>query len=546
MGFFSSRKPEQAGFLEDDRSVVQVIRSRFYGKYKGKGREVFPNTVSSPQPSRFGSKSQKPTSRESQPHTNFNLSPRSPLRPLEQSSPRSVPRAHTDTITSTLAQRLNELAAANAQGLLDDEEYRLLRQNIFERLASGSSVPTENPVIPFGSHTRPPHQSSQLNLDSYVPPQFQVKSSKTPSVRSKSSVSSTMSNLFKRGSTRRISATSTNDGIISETSSTFSLGSVASNAFKRGTIPRNMRGDSPSFKMGTPVDHGAMLSPSRPNGMGHHPLGSASYRSISRSMRRLGTATPPSSFPSRNPELKRCPSILTSDPPPDDEKVKSSQDIRLEIEAMEAEGQRLLDAFNGLELTALTRGQYKPGHPPVPHSPSVSAIGRRNGGEYNDSFLTAGGSTSGRGTPYHGSDADGISLRSTTSYGTNVSQSRPHLPNRALRTNGALAAPVAEIRKRSMSSLSSRARAPQSTSSPTLTQARLRDLGSVSSVNLVKLHGPISATLMDEDAGITALETELIDIRRRRQDVTARYQDRLEYLRAQLKGAELREKLLRK
>ena len=45
---------------------------------------------------------------------------------------------------------------------------------------------------------------------------------------------------------------------------------------------------------------------------------------------------------------------------------------------------------------------------------------------------------------------------------------------------------------------------------------------------------------------MSALESELFDIRRRRQEVTARYQDRLEYLRAQLKGAELREKLLRK
>ena len=41
------------------------------------------------------------------------------------------------------------------------------------------------------------------------------------------------------------------------------------------------------------------------------------------------------------------------------------------------------------------------------------------------------------------------------------------------------------------------------------------------------------------------LEAALVDIRRR-QEVTTRYQDRLEYLRAQLKGAELREKPLKK
>ncbi|KIJ59459.1 hypothetical protein HYDPIDRAFT_33149 [Hydnomerulius pinastri MD-312] len=545
MGFFSSNKrPEETSFLEDDRSVVQVIRSRFYGKYKGKEREAFPNSASSTQLSRSGGKSRRSGDLESQPRRSIS---RSPLRPLEQQSPRLPPRVHTDTITSTLAQRLNELAAANSEGLLNDDEYRLLRQNIFERLASSSSVPTESPVIPMISHSHPPHKPSQLNPDSYIPAQFQVKSGRTPSVRSKSSVSSAMSNLFKRGSTRRVSAVSTKDGTFSETSSTFSLGSVASNAFKRRAIPRDLRSDSPSsLRPETPLDQGAMSSPSRPNRMEHRPLGSASYRSISRSMRRLGTATPPSSFPSHIPDLKHSPSILTTEPSPDDERVKSSQDIRLEIEAMEAEGRRLLDAFNGLELSALTRSQHKPGHAPLPRSPSISAIVRRNGGEFNDSFLGAGGSTSGRGTPYHGSDADGISLRSTTSYGTNISQPRSHRLNPSLRTNGPLAPPLVTNRKRSMSSLSSRARVPPSSSSPALTQARLRELGSVSSINLVKPHGPMSATSVDEEAEISALEVELGDIRRRRQEVTARYQDRLEYLRAQLKGAELREKLLRK
>ena len=66
----------------------------------------------------------------------------------------------------TLAQRLNELAAANSEGLLksvsdfrpillhihlllvSDDEYRLLRQNLFERFASNAAVPTEAPVVP--------------------------------------------------------------------------------------------------------------------------------------------------------------------------------------------------------------------------------------------------------------------------------------------------------------------------------------------------------------------------------------------------------------
>ena len=49
-----------------------------------------------------------------------------------------------------------------------------------------------------------------------------------------------------------------------------------------------------------------------------------------------------------------------------------------------------------------------------------------------------------------------------------------------------------------------------------------------------------------DDEDIVALEAEMADIRKRRAEVTARYEARLEYLRARLKGAELREKLLKR
>jgi hypothetical protein len=41
-------------------------------------------------------------------------------------------------------------------------------------------------------------------------------------------------------------------------------------------------------------------------------------------------------------------------------------------------------------------------------------------------------------------------------------------------------------------------------------------------------------------------DSEISDIRRRREELVARYTARLEFLRAKLKGAELHEKLLRK
>jgi len=79
--------------------------------------------------------------------------------------------------SATLAQRLNELATSNSEGLLkycvlrliirpspdgffppSDEEYRLLRQNLFERFASGAVVPSETPVVPL---TRSPRKSGE-------------------------------------------------------------------------------------------------------------------------------------------------------------------------------------------------------------------------------------------------------------------------------------------------------------------------------------------------------------------------------------------------
>lgn len=345
-----------------------------------------------------------------------------------------------------------------------------------------------------------------------------------------------MSNLFKRGS-RRISATPTQDSAISESSSISPLSLLTSSPFKRRTIASDLTSISPALRSELRLDH----SPTSTQSFAEHRLlGSASYHTISRSMRRLDTMTPPSSFPLRSPDPKYSPSILTSDASPDDDKVKSSQDIRREIQALEAEGRRLHDAFNGLELSALTRSQHKPGHQPLPRSPSISTMNRRNGGEYSDSVPSPGGSASGWGTPHHGSDTDGISLRSTTSFGTNVSQARSQRPNPSLRIAGGLSA---ANRKRSMSSLSSRTRVPPSSNSA-LVHTRLAELGSVSSVNLMRLPGSMS--MMDEEPEVTTLEAELFDIRHRRQEVTARYEDRLEYLRAQLKGAELREKLLRK
>ena len=83
--------------------------------------------------------------------------------------------------------------------------------------------------------------------------------------------------------------------------------------------------------------------------------------------------------------------------------------------------------------------------------------------------------------------------------------------------------------------------------------------GSSSSISLSRNPGYIPLTIVEEqfaaqgvstyspsDAAMQILENEMADIRRRRAEVVARYQSRLEFLSVKLKGAEMHEKLLKR
>ena len=274
---------------------------------------------------------------------------------------------------------------------------------------------------------------------------------------------------------------------------------------------------------------------------------------------------------------------------PDDDTVESVQDIKHQIELVEAEGLRLLDAFNGLELSTLTRRQRKP--PVIPPLPSHGSL--------NDGSWPAG-------TLRPGKDMDALSFKSSGSGRTARSLKRSPSVGTKLRAPGSATTLVspqqhAILRKASQSSVSSRGRA--APAFPAL--AGHLATASTSSVNLTRSTGHLPLETVEEaetrsvrtaasrsgsarrngggarwqhepggvstpvspssrsEVGSTAsggrrgpgqideeelvmMETELADIRRRRAEVTGRYEARLEYLRARLKGAELREKILRK
>ena len=182
-----------------------------------------------------------------------------------------------------------------------------------------------------------------------------------------------------------------------------------------------------------------------------------------------------------------------------------------------------------------------------------------------------------------------MSMHSATSNGTSLSAHRsPVRSPRVVPSTPLVSQPISLGRKSSLSSISSRGRSGTTSGAPYLpalpsSLGRLWS-GSSSSVNLARstnhlplapvaegdsresieghrrhlrldtsssaLLGPSSTSprrngLIGDDGDITALEAEMAEIRRRRAEVMGRYDERLGYLRAKLKGAELHEKLLR-
>ncbi|KAH9936241.1 uncharacterized protein B0H18DRAFT_972998 [Fomitopsis serialis] len=590
MGLFTRRAEHLESTLPDSQSAVsfRALRARFYGNGKGKGKErdldgdSATSSTASPSlssPYAHSDKQSFVSARASDPRGLYKQSQRvasttsiSLARHAETVSEPTGPRPSTDVVTITLAQRLNELAAANSEGLLSDDEYRLLRQNLFERFASNSQIPSETPLVPIsgGGHGAGGSRISISSYDRRQSSQFYVQSSRASSVQSKSSLTASIGGLLKRAAskTRRVVSSPSDLGDAA------SLFSTHSNGDCTRTPPRTLtsRASESSFRSGHDRARAPQLRPiltqSEPDG---------SNPRLSRGRKRSGSSAPPSAFPGTASILEPTSPTMFGEPMPSDDEVQSAKDIRHHIELVEAEGRRLLDAFNGLELSTLTRRHKRPHlRPTIPMSPSAESSSVHT----NDapSLHTT-------------RDMDALSFKSGGSGPRTPSKRRspsgPRKMNASTSTSSTtLTSQPSKTasRKGSISSISSRGRS--GLSYPGLSPSY--GMASSSSVNLARsmshlpletvaeTEGPAGghrkssteeskwtgATLAPDvpplpgrgpksplqagDEDIRAMETELADIRRRRVEVTARYEERLEYLRARLKGAELREKVMRK
>ncbi|CAE6417224.1 unnamed protein product [Rhizoctonia solani] len=518
MGFFSNRKSTEhspvASRHEKERSrdvittsPVAVIKSKWYNKSKSRlAPEVPP---------------------KDDPDAELTVRVDRHRRTAESESNRTT---LTDPITKTMAERLNELMKSHAEGMIDDETYRDLRTSLFERFQAASHPPVE------ANHVR------IVNND---------PSSSTPNSTKRHSLGRPDSNfhLAPRPPSMSMSRPHTPAGshsIRSTTSRASTVATAVTGLLRRGTKQRRSSRDYPQdpdssySRAGTP-DNASMFSATSSTAaypQGSNPslasVGGRGTRAPSLSSRRTGRsgltsrsyATPPSSYHRHgqthgygsgvDSEVRsKTESEMSMSADLSEYDDKSPAELREAMARTEREGRKLLDAFNGLELTVLTKYRGAGG------AMGMAGVGGVSGG-------TAAGWT-------HVNHPNEMGLMPADGYGYGSPSSSTR--RRTARAGG----------KGSSSSL-------HIVSSPS---NKARSLSLSNNDGSIRSRSPQPPTVHEEGQGQAPTDTNLDDpetaqlhkemeeIRRRRAQVAQRYETRLEMLRVKLKSAELRDKVAR-
>ncbi|KAF7424202.1 hypothetical protein PC9H_009506 [Pleurotus ostreatus] len=468
----------------------------------------------------------------------------------------------------TLAQRLDELAVANAEGRLSDDEYRLLRQNLFERFGSGAVVPGEPPVVPIGGQTK--HIKGASVSSSSTQPKTQPR---TQSVQVESARISLISPTKKRpsGVTNFIRiATGKADPLSHQTSPHDPSSGAAANQPKRNLVSRILLRKG-SKQLAVRTDLPVQTSQSHPSSPVK--LGTTLGSSSSTKINTLAPPSPGRGYPRRHSPASTPPLSPSSSRhvlPLDvynDNNLVTSKDIQQEIAHVEVEYKNLLDAFNGLEMTTLVRTQVHELRR-LPVQTPTSPLALMAGHDWRDYSQTA-ASTS---TLPVADGGDHASIRSTSSRKSSRSSSSGNLFGRGKQHSGIpqrVSSPLSPLKRAASTkksstsslSLSSQGTPHSSSSMPARLNATLhpgmhgtfKPSRSANHLPLSALHEHPSRTSQDvidladpENTPRPASSGELEDVRYRKAELMKRYEARLEYLRARLKSALLHEKLLRK
>ncbi|KAL0572202.1 hypothetical protein V5O48_009757 [Marasmius crinis-equi] len=477
-----------------------------------------------------------------------------------------------------LAQRLNELAASHAQGLLNDDEYRLLRQDVFQRFSDTTIIPVETHYIPIESHVLPvavnvgePGYSLQVKRQVEFAPVSLPGDAKHPiHIPAKHyTVTASVASLFRRATGRKPSK---------ETLRSDADAHSSARSIKRALVPHILSRKS-----------------SESNSLHSRTESTSSYaRSRKTSISDSGFLSPPLSptkpmHPPREASASKisitAPSSTMGDDIFEDGGLNTTKDIRQAVSDLEHEGRRLIDAFNDFERSTITR-VYKdrpndqrpplsempvsgnwPSTPICPIGASVmngrSVSGSSTGRSASSSKISLslprsnGLSTSTTPAFLHRNRSATMASRPSSSRSGGSSFLKPKSSLSSLTSTSPAETPPASFlsvgrakgalrRKGSSSSLASAPNAPSS--SLTRSVSMNRSTGHLPSNVRSNMRRPSISESASEGGGggEGEIDPEVLDVRKRRIEVIGRYEARLEYLRARLKGAELHEKLLKR
>ncbi|KAF8606897.1 hypothetical protein BDV93DRAFT_553358 [Ceratobasidium sp. AG-I] len=531
MGFFSSRKSESGQVLsrherEKSReghgasgssSAVAVIRSKWYNKSRSK---TAPDTTRVDEPM----------------DTELTLRVDA-YRRNTTAEPESNRTTVADPITKTIAERLNELTKSHAEGMIDDETYRDLRASLFERFGAASHPPAESnhvrisadpssssataskrhsigrPDSNFHLAPRPPSMSMSLSSRPHTPagPAHSIRSTTSRA----STVATAVTGLLRRGTRQKHSGSRRGDSRPGspDSASMFSVTSSAAAYPNPHAHLRGLQGSTPSLGSTGGGARAPSLSSRR---TGRSGLTSRTYATPPSSYHRHAHGQAYSSTAGTDTDVRsKTESELSVSADLSEYDDKSPAELREAMIRTEREGRKLLDAFNGLELTVLTKYRGAGGAMGVGMGIGMAGVGGSGWTHVrhpSEMGVMGGGSTR-RAVAGKGSSS---SLYTAPPPPTTSSQLRPHPhPNKA--------------RSLSISGNHSpggngsvRSRSPQP---PTVHEE--------------------DGAVADGDPDVARLHREMEDIRRRRADVASRYETRLEMLRVKLKSAELRDKVSR-
>ncbi|KAF9267815.1 hypothetical protein L218DRAFT_1073898 [Marasmius fiardii PR-910] len=477
-----------------------------------------------------------------------------------------------------LAQRLNELAASHAQGLLNDDEYRLLRQDVFLRFPDTTIIPVETHIIPLESEVPISVELTDPDLPGKKQVEFAVVNppipfhgeSRTQSRPKQSSVAAGVANLIRRATrSRRLSKESASSDSESQNK-------------PRALIPRLLsKKSSDIVSTRSRSDSMSSYSQSRKTSFSSHTFSPLISPMNSTGIQAVASAS----------KVDLAGAIINDDIFEDGE-LGTTSEIRQAISELVEEGRRLIDALNDLERSTIAKAyKDRPNvQPPLAETvvsanwPSASIAPARSQKmsrstsfsrstnilsnsltQTNRTATIASHPSAHRSPSILRSKSSSSSLNSTnlaSSSSSSIADSR--------RPRAATVRPhVSPLqRKASISSLIS------SHSNANFLSAAKKDALNSQSLNRSTGHLPLAAVTGPRQvraysssprrpslpegiprvssSGTSAggsedeIDPGVLDVRKRRIEVVGRYEARLEYLRARLKGAELHEKLLKK